>query len=371
MKTSSDINQFTNRLLAWYDLNGRHDLPWQHPKTAYRVWVSEIMLQQTQVKTVIPYYEKFMQCFPSIAALAEASQEEVMAYWSGLGYYARARNLHRAAQMIQSRHEGSFPSDFESVLALPGIGPSTAGAILSIAFQKRFPILDGNVKRVLSRVYAVDAWPGEARIEKYLWEKAEMLTPLTRFDDYTQAIMDMGATLCTRTRPNCDQCPVSTFCQAWLQDRVAEFPKSKPKKTKPTKDAWFLMLLNKRGQLWLEKRAEKGIWGSLWSFPQYESPDVLQADWDTMANIDRSREKSSEDKVRPLDLIEWPELIHSFSHYHLRMHPMHFSAYPESFSSRLSKTKTKGKWFDLSDVRALGLPAPIRKLVTELEKLHG
>lgn len=365
MKTPAHPDLFAKQLLSWYDQHGRHDLPWQHPKTPYRVWVSEIMLQQTQVKTVIPYYLRFMESFPTIQALAEASQEDVMAHWSGLGYYARARNLHKAAMIIQSEHQGQFPDQFEAVLALPGIGPSTAGAILSIAFKKRYSILDGNVKRVLSRVDAVEDWPGLPSVEKRLWQRAESLTPAKRFDDYTQAIMDLGATVCTRSRPKCPLCPVNKICQAWLTGNVDQFPKRKPKKTKPTRRAVILIVQDPQARVWLEKRPDTGIWGGLWSFPQYETHDMMQR---ALNGFIKSSYLStlSEGHRAGLDLIEWPELTHSFSHYHLQMQPVQIRL-SELNESMFAMSDIQGEWFDCRQALALGLPAPIRKLVTELE----
>ncbi|UCE89183.1 MAG: A/G-specific adenine glycosylase, partial [Pseudomonadota bacterium] len=217
----SDNGQLSQQLLAWFDAHGRHDLPWQHPRTPYRVWVSEIMLQQTQVTTVIPYFERFMARFPNVTALADASLDEVLHQWTGLGYYARARNLHKAAGAMRDHHGGEFPVDFEQVLALPGIGRSTAGAILAQSHDQRHAILDGNVKRVLTRLHAIDGWPGQTTVEKQLWVLAERYTPAARCADYTQAIMDLGATVCRRSRPACEACPVSDDCVARREGRQA------------------------------------------------------------------------------------------------------------------------------------------------------
>jgi len=260
------MSDFAEQLLIWFDQHGRHDLPWQQAVTPYRVWVSEIMLQQTQVKTVIPYYERFMDRFPNVEALAAASQESVLAHWSGLGYYARGRNLHKSAVMIVECFGGNFPTQWEDVLALPGVGRSTAGAILSIALAQRYPILDGNVKRVLSRYFALEGWTGERKNEQFLWQQADSLTPEKRFDDYTQAIMDLGATVCTRSKPSCMSCPVRDGCVAYQQDCVASFPFPKPKKDKPVKQAYFLVLENTQGQVWLQQRPQKGIWEACGAF---------------------------------------------------------------------------------------------------------
>lgn len=350
------MNDFAEQLLTWFDEHGRHDLPWQKNDNPYRVWVSEIMLQQTQVKTVIPYYEKFMARFPTLKELALAPQEEVLAHWSGLGYYARARNLHKSAQLIVEKHNGVFPNEFDAVLALPGIGRSTAGAILSIAYKTRFAILDGNVKRVLSRFYAVEGWPGERLIEQDLWDKAEQLTPKVRFDDYTQAIMDLGATLCTRSKPQCQACPVQQSCQAWQSQRVSEFPFSKPKKkAKPIKSSTMLLLSNHQGEIWLQKRPQKGIWGGLWSFPEFDDKHALQ-------KVVESELKTPE--VSQLSLVEWETFRHTFSHYHLDISPVRLSCnWPEAGLAH-------GAWHGIDQAGTLGLPAPVKTLLNQLENEH-
>ncbi len=347
------MNDFSHNLLQWFDLYGRHDLPWQQQQSSYRVWVSEIMLQQTQVKTVIPYYQRFMQAFPSLQALAEAQQDEVLANWSGLGYYARGRNLHKAAQIIQQDFSGEFPSRFEEVVALPGIGRSTAGAILSMAQKQRFPILDGNVKRVLSRFLAVEGWPGTKKVENRLWQEAERFTPQQRFDDYTQAIMDLGATLCTRSKPDCPQCPLRQDCQAYQQGRVAEFPFSKPKKSKPVKQAKLLMLLNEQNQIWLEQRPQQGIWGGLWSLPQFESlPELTQA----------LNPSVKTDLGKDLSLVKWNQFRHTFSHYHLDIEPIKLV--------QEAPAEWQGQWHTFTQAQQLGLPAPVKSLLSQLEKEH-
>ena len=226
---------FATRILAWYDQHGRKTLPWQLAKTPYSVWISEIMLQQTQVATVIPYYQKFMQSFPDVVALANAPQDEVLHHWSGLGYYARARNLHKAAQYIRDQFDGEFPRDFDDVLALPGIGRSTAGAVLSLSLAQYHPILDGNVKRTLARHQAIEGWPGKKPVEATLWQLSELCTPRTGVAQFNQAMMDMGATLCTRSKPKCEECPVADGCLAHELALTASIPASKPKKEKPIK----------------------------------------------------------------------------------------------------------------------------------------
>lgn len=348
---------FSTQLLAWFDQYGRHDLPWQQRITPYRVWVSEIMLQQTQVKTVIPYYERFMARFPTVAVLASASQEEVLAHWSGLGYYARGRNLHKAAVIVCSQFQGEFPTSFDDIVALPGIGRSTAGAILSIAMHQRYPILDGNVKRVLSRYLAVEGWPGETEVERRLWLQADQFTPIERFNDYTQAIMDLGATLCTRTKPQCLACPVAQSCQAYQQNRVSEFPVSKPKKTKPVKQAYFLMLENTHGQILLQQRPQSGIWGGLWSFPEYACLKTCREEVESFQS----------QSVLGQSLVEWQVFRHTFSHYHLDIYPLVCQGVDASH------IQVSGDWVDKEKISnsevSLGLPAPVIKLVTLMESV--
>ncbi len=345
------MSNFSTQLLTWFDQHGRHDLPWQQAMTPYRVWVSEIMLQQTQVKTVIPYYEKFMAAFPSVEVLAEASQVQVLAHWAGLGYYARGRNLHKSAQIIVTDYAGVFPDKFEDVLALPGIGRSTAGAILSIAQNQRYAILDGNVKRVLSRYFALEGWTGERKNEQFLWQKAEELTPIARFGDYTQAIMDLGATVCTRSKPSCEQCPIQADCLAKQQERVASFPVAKPKKEKPIKRAYFLMLENTVGEVFLQQRPQKGVWGGLWSFPEYESHEMC------LAQI-----KKYESQSKGLQsLVEWNSFRHTFSHYHLDMFPVLVRGMKEIPIIENGVWVCKTALCD--ENTTLGLPAPVTKLV--------
>ena len=268
-------DSFAERLLAWFDVHGRKDLPWQ-VDDSYAIWISEIMLQQTQVQTVIPYYERFMLRFPDAVALADAPLDEVLHHWSGLGYYARARNLHAAAEIVRDQHGGRFPTSFDDVEALPGVGRSTAGAIIALSSGERHPILDGNVKRVLARHAAIDGWPGKTDVANALWALAEEHTPTERVADYTQAIMDLGATLCTRSRPRCAACPVHADCRACAMDAVERFPGKKPKKAKPRKVTTMLMAVS-RDSLYLERRPAAGIWGGLWSLPEVDNDGI--DDW--------------------------------------------------------------------------------------------
>lgn len=268
---------FHLKVLRWFDQHGRHDLPWQIKKTPYCVWVSEVMLQQTQVSTVIPYYQKFMQRFPSVKALAQAEVDEVLQHWSGLGYYARGRNLHRCAQILHERYRGRFPNTVEEIAELPGIGRSTAGAILSLSRDIRAPILDGNVKRVLTRFFALEGLSISSAFIKQLWEVAEELTPVKRCRDYNQAMMDMGALICTRSKPQCHKCPLQNDCQAYQLDAQALYPNRKKKTARTQKKVFMLVIENQRGEILLEKRPPSGIWGGLWSFPECESLENAKA----------------------------------------------------------------------------------------------
>ena len=269
--------QISQAILDWHSDHGRTDLPWQQSNDAYPIWVSEIMLQQTQVSTVLPYFERFMARFPSINSLAGAEMDEVLHLWTGLGYYARARNLHRAAVCIKDQHQGNFPTQFDEVLALPGIGRSTAGAILAFSQEQRHAILDGNVKRVLARFYAIDGWPGQKPVENRLWELAAHNTPTEQVARYTQAIMDFGATLCTRSKPDCDNCPLQADCLAYKSGRVAELPQAKPKTAKPTKHTYMLLIRDNDNAYLLEQKPPSGIWGGLWCPPQVDAlSDTMQ-----------------------------------------------------------------------------------------------
>ncbi|MBZ4202587.1 MAG: A/G-specific adenine glycosylase [Methylovulum sp.] len=341
---------FQTLLLAWFDDYGRKDLPWQRCTHPYHVWISEIMLQQTQVNTVIPYYLAFMQRFPSLDVLAFASVDDVLPYWSGLGYYARARNLHTAAQIITK--QGYFPDTLEALTALPGIGLSTAGAILSIAFNQRQPILDGNVKRVLSRYQGIDGWPGSRCVEKKLWQISADFTPAKRVAEYTQAIMDLGATVCKRSNPICISCPLKATCHAFVTDTVAQYPVAKPKKTLPTKEVFFLMLINRNRQVFLEKRPSKGIWGGLWSLPEFASLETLQSSYLVSALAVQQH-------------VILPTQYHVFSHYRLRYVPVRI--YVDMATDNI--TEQKGcAWWELECVEALGLAAPIKKLLIQLHQ---
>ncbi|RZA11139.1 MAG: A/G-specific adenine glycosylase, partial [Proteobacteria bacterium] len=262
--------QFSSAVLEWYDRNGRHDLPWQQGINPYRVWVSEIMLQQTQVSTVLNYFDRFMAALPTVQALAEAPEDEVLHLWTGLGYYTRARNLQKTARIVMAEHGGEFPHDVEKLVELPGIGLSTAGAIASISMGLRAPILDGNVKRVLARYTAQEGYPGEPKVAKALWATAERLTPQTRVNHYTQAMMDLGATLCTRSKPSCLLCPLEKSCEAHMLGLEIRYPVPKPRKTIPQRATLMPLLANRDGAILLYRRPSTGLWGGLWSLPQLD-----------------------------------------------------------------------------------------------------
>ena len=347
---------FQRRLLAWFDQYGRHDLPWQSPRTAYRVWVSEIMLQQTQVATVIDYFERFMARFPTLQALADAPQDEVLHLWTGLGYYARARNLHKAAQQVAADHHAQLPVDsLEALMALPGIGRSTAGAIIAQSTGKRAVILDGNVKRSLARLHAVDGWPGKPAVERQLWALADIYTPEERLADYTQAMMDFGATLCKRSQPACTQCPFNDVCLALAEGNVQGYPQSKPKKALPTRQTLMLILQDAQGRIWLEQRPPSGLWGGLWSLPEMDpaySPEELPEACEEAFGFNCSE----------------PELTsgfrHTFSHYHLHIQPARLTVH----SSSQVKDMENHQWIHPDKALTLGLPAPIRTLLTSPEQ---
>jgi A/G-specific adenine glycosylase len=351
---------FANCLLDWHDAHGRHDLPWQQDINPYRVWVSEIMLQQTQVATVIPYYERFMQQFPGVLELANAELDTVLHLWTGLGYYARARNLHRAAQIIRDEHAGVFPHELEQVMALPGIGRSTAAAILAITGNQHHAILDGNVKRVLSRFYAIAGWPGQREVEKQLWQQAEQLTPRTRTAQYTQAIMDLGATLCTRSKPRCTDCPVAESCQACLTDSVALYPGKKPRKVLPERKTIMLLLSNEHNEIILQQRPPTGLWGGLWGLP--EADCALRKD---------SLKKWCREQLQFVmqDMQAWPGLRHTFSHFHLDIIPVHIRG---EFTDSSIMDSANTVWYNTRHPDALGLAAPVKKLLDSYaENLTG
>ena len=342
------MSEFAHRLLAWFDRDGRHDLPWQHPRTPYRVWLSEIMLQQTQVQTVIPYFTRFLDALPTLPDLAAAESDRVMALWAGLGYYARARNLHRAAQVCVLEHDGELPDDFDALSALPGIGRSTAGAILAQAHGQRIAILDGNVKRTLARYHGIDGWPGSSPVEKKLWQIAESHLPQARMADYTQAIMDFGATLCTRHDPACVLCPLQDGCVARREGRVEQLPESKPGKPLPERRTLMLWVEDAQGRVLLARRPPKGVWAGLWSLPETEGHDEAR-DWlarHIVADFDAGE--------------DLPVFEHVFSHYRLHIEPRRWRL---ADAGAHKGDNADLRWQPLQQLHELGLPAPVKKLL--------
>jgi A/G-specific adenine glycosylase len=346
MKSSADA--FAASLLKWFDHSGRHDLPWQHPREPYRVWVSEIMLQQTQVRVAIPFFERFMVAFPTLPLLAAAPLDDVLAQWSGLGYYARARNLHAAARRCVELHGGALPRDVEALVALPGIGRSTAAAILAQAWGERFAILDGNVKRVLARYHGISGWPGLPAVEKQLWALAERHLPAGRMPDYTQAQMDFGATLCTRRNPACALCVLQDSCVARLEDRVHELPTARPGKALPERTAVVILAENPEGEVLLQRRPPVGIWASLWSLPEAPDPDAARAWFERHLHGDFEQAQAIK------------AIRHAFSHYRLQMHPLYWSNVAPRAAVRDNDDL---RWIARTDLAKLGLPAPIRTLL--------
>lgn len=338
---------FSNQLLAWYDQQGRKDLPWQQGRTPYRTWISEIMLQQTQVMTVIPYFCRFMDRFPDIRALAAAPLDDVMSVWAGLGYYARARNLHRCARMVLQKYRGQFPGDLDELMALPGIGRSTAGAIVAQAFDRRAVILDGNVKRVLTRQRVIKGWPGKSSVQNLLWAIAEEFTPEKRCADYTQAIMDLGALVCTRSVPHCLQCPVSGSCQAFQQSNPEAYPEKRETRKRSTQEITVLLCYQQGKSVMLERRPPAGIWGGLWSLPQcgtHEDPaEFLKTGYGYEIQT----------------MCTEPTSLHILTHLRLHINPI----WAQVTRVENAIAEADQKWCTLSDIAQMGMPQPIEKLV--------
>ncbi len=340
------------RLLHWFDRDGRHDLPWQHPRSPYRVWLSEIMLQQTQVQVVVPYFERFVAALPTLRSLAAAPLDHVLALWSGLGYYARARNLHAAARLCVECHDGDLPRDLAALVALPGIGRSTAGAILAQAWGDRAAILDGNVKRVLARLHGIEGWPGTPAVERRLWALADAQLPQARLADYTQAQMDFGATLCTRHDPACVLCPLQDRCVALHEGRVAELPTPKPGKPLPEKQSIVLWLEDALGRVLLERRPATGVWAALWSLPQAD--DHAQARAWFEASVGGDVDFDAAEPSLPI--------AHGFTHYRLQLHPLRWRALAPRDGVR---DNGDVRWVPRDALRTLGIPAPIRRLIEQ------
>lgn len=344
-------NSFAARLLAWHAVHGRHDLPWQQDRTPYRVWLSEVMLQQTQVVTVIPYFERFTAAYPNVHALAAAADDDVMHLWSGLGYYSRARNLKRCAERVVAEHGGEFPHTIEALSALPGIGRSTAAAILAQSHNLPHAILDGNVKRVLARHRAVAGWPGERLVEQQLWQIAESALPPTHACDYTQAIMDLGATLCTRARPRCTECPLKDDCAALAQDQVAAYPAARPRRALPRRTTCFVVIEDEAGAVLLEQRPAPGIWGGLWCFPEVADEQALAS---RLAALGCGRGAIVE-RLAPI--------AHTFTHFHLDIVPLRVRAEMNGDGVREGAPL---RWYSPDDSTRIGLPAPVARLLERL-----
>ena len=348
---SASIETLSADLLAWFDHAGRKDLPWQRERSAYRTWLSEVMLQQTQVRTVLGYFERFVADLPTVRALADAPEDRVLALWSGLGYYSRARNLRRTAQLCIERHGGELPRDLDALSAMPGIGRSTAAAILAQAYGDRHAILDGNVRRVLARWHGVRGWPGASGTQRVLWAHAEAHTPALRVADYTQAIMDLGATLCTRTRPDCARCPVATGCVARRDGLTTTLPEPKPRRALPTRATVMLVARDARGRVLLERRPPTGVWARLWSLPETDDATNAQAHLD-------ARYAVRAPLPRPLD-----PFVHTFSHYHLAVTPLLFEGAADTLHVADSDDR---RWHSPDELAAIGLPAPVRRLLVQL-----
>lgn len=365
-----EAQAFSLAVLQWFDRHGRKKLPWQKPRTAYRVWLSEIMLQQTQVNTVIAYFQRFCLHFPDLASLAAADIDEVLALWSGLGYYARARNLHRTAQIIQQQYAGNFPSELAALQQLPGIGRSTAGAILALSMNKHATILDGNVKRVLCRYHAVEGWPDSPQTNKQLWTLAEHYTPAKRIAAYTQAMMDLGALICTRSQPKCNVCPLQATCSAYKQGNPSAYPHAKPRKTLPIRATKMILLCNENFEVLLERRPPVGIWGGLWSLPEYQidNGDLTTTDASPLSkqqinNLKRWCRKNYYCQNHSMQT--WPVFRHTFSHFHLDITPIliHITHWnpPAMEPNGII-------WYNLAHQPSRGLATPIKRLLTQLKQ---
>jgi A/G-specific adenine glycosylase len=357
-------SEFAQAVIAWQRTHGRHALPWQGTRDPYRVWLSEIMLQQTQVAAVIPYYERFLARFPTLRDLADAPADDVMAHWAGLGYYSRARNLHAAAQRVRDVFGGEFPQDPHDIQSLPGVGRSTAAAIAAFAFGKRAAILDGNVKRVFARHFGIAGFPGLPKVEAQMWDLAESLLPKNNIEGYTQGLMDLGATLCTRAKPTCLLCPLRTGCGALRDGLVDSLPTPKPAKALPHRTTTMPIVLA-TGAVWLVKRPARGIWGGLWCLPQCDDDDSLMQ---VKRDFKLSRIKSD----------ALPPVHHGFTHYKLTIQPLlwRLKAMPENAhlkgvskeSEQASDAGVEARWQPLDALEAIGLPAPVATMLTGLAR---
>ena len=362
---SSSESPFAAAVLDWFAQYGRKHLPWQQQKTLYKVWLSEVMLQQTQVATVIPYFERFIARFPTVVDLANAELDEVLHLWTGLGYYARARNLYKAAQQIRDRFDGEFPTAFDEVLALSGVGRSTAGAVLSSVLNAPYPILDGNVKRVLSRYFAVAGWAGEKTVENRLWTLSAQVTPNSQTGDFNQAMMDLGAMICTRSKPKCTLCPLENQCEANRLNAWADYPAKKPKKVMPEKQTYFL-IVKAGNRILLERREATGLWGGLYVFPQFE----------TLAELKRAVSSENLPKLQTLNAFR-----HTFTHFHLDITPILYELdcqkidetlplaglEKQGFFGELVSSKAN-YWYDLNNANQIGLATPVKRILDEFTR---
>jgi A/G-specific adenine glycosylase len=348
------MNTFSNRVIKWHGKSGRKDLPWQIDKNPYKVWISEVMLQQTQVNTAMPYFNAFMERFPNIGILADSSIDDVLSYWSGLGYYARGRNIHKTACILKNDYSSSLPCSLIELESLPGIGRSTAGAIYSLGFNKSAPILDGNVKRVLSRHKRINGILKKTTTINKLWKISEELLPSKNHEIYTQGIMDLGATVCTRSNPNCSLCPVEQDCLARIHDEATLLPNRGPSKKKKEKEVFWLIPKDENDNVYLEKREEKGIWGGLWSFIESDGEEELN-------KIFKIKFRSNKSSIK-----KYKEIEHSFSHYDLKA-----KVFIVSLKGKpTTKTNTESIWTNSKELQSIGTPKPIQKLITEMSQ-HG
>lgn len=349
--TADNSKQFSTNIIIWYGEHGRKSLPWQQNRTPYRVWVSEIMLQQTQVTTVIDYYLRFMEAFPTVNDLAKAPIDDVLKLWTGLGYYARARNLHKAANMVVDDFDGEFPTCIEQIQTLPGVGRSTGAAILSLALNQPHPILDGNVKRIIARCFMVEGWYGQAKVLNTMWSIVEKLSPQKDIQPYNQALMDIGSAICTRSKPKCDICPVSEFCMANIEGKTAEYPHKKPKKEKPVKSQWWPILVS-NGKVLLNQRPPSGIWGGLYSFHDFESEEQLTA-------------FCKENQLVAHKSQQLEPMVHIFTHFQLNIQPVLIELETGNEINQVADNNVQ-LWHEIGTEPTFGVPTPVVKLLKVL-----
>ena len=351
--TEQQCQQFSQNIITWYHQHGRKSLPWQQNRTPYRVWVSEIMLQQTQVTTVIDYYQRFMARFPTVNDLAGAPIDDVLKLWTGLGYYARARNLHKAAQMVVEQYGGEFPTCIDEIQTLPGIGRSTGAAILSLALNQPHPILDGNVKRIIARCFMVEGWYGQAKVLKHMWQLVEKLSPVTDIQPYNQALMDIGSAICTRSKPNCNDCPVNEFCMANIENKTAEYPHKKPKKDKPVKSQWWPLII-KDGKVLLNQRPPSGIWGGLYSFSDFENEQQL-------------KNYCSENHIVAKHYNVLEPMTHIFTHFQLDIQPVLIELDEHTCLDNVAASNQE-IWHPIAQEPQFGVPTPVVKLLSVIKQ---